>query len=254
MKPKNTTPAPPDNDHLFDLLADGQLDEPRRRELLSTLDQRPGGWRQCALAFLEAQSWREAMDAFAHPRAAKQVESDAAPAVQADRPTTTRKRPRRDFITTALGVAACILLGVGISSYMHQLRATGIMGQPGLELADVTGMGSDASQGPPRILPVYGGVPGAGGNVEFVNLSGSGPDGRPHTVQLPAVARERLDENWLQNLPSAIPEEITRSLQQAGHEVHSSRQLLPLRLEDGRRLVVPVDQVDVHYVNRPEYQ
>jgi len=43
---------------LFDRLADGELDEAGRRALLSRLDDIPGGWRRCALAFLEAQAWR----------------------------------------------------------------------------------------------------------------------------------------------------------------------------------------------------
>ena len=38
-----------DEDRLFDLLVDGELDEARRRELLAKLDHTPGGWRSCAL-------------------------------------------------------------------------------------------------------------------------------------------------------------------------------------------------------------
>jgi hypothetical protein len=250
MKPENTPSNTADNDDLFDLLVDGQLDEPRRRELLSGLDDRPGGWRQCALAFLEAQSWREAMGVLTQARSAAPAESDL---TQAARPTKTRKRPRRDYLTMALGVAACVLLGVGIQSWRHDMQAKGVMGSGGLELADVSSGLAPEIQGTPSVLPVYG-TPGPQQNVQLVNLAGMGPDGRRHTAQLPAVAHDRLDEKSLQNLPSAIPEEITRSFQQAGHEVHSSRQLLPFRLKDGRRLVVPVDQLDVRYVSNPTYQ
>src|SRR5262249_27157750 len=41
-----------------DRLVDGELDAVGRRELLKALDDQPGGWRRCALAFLEAQAWR----------------------------------------------------------------------------------------------------------------------------------------------------------------------------------------------------
>ena len=41
---------------LLDRLVDGELAEVERRKLLVSLDQRPSGWRQCALAFLKAQS------------------------------------------------------------------------------------------------------------------------------------------------------------------------------------------------------
>jgi hypothetical protein len=46
---------------LLDQLVDGELPEVERRKLLLRLDTEPDGWRRCALAFLEAQSWREAL-------------------------------------------------------------------------------------------------------------------------------------------------------------------------------------------------
>jgi len=234
MRPKNSNPPITEDDQLFDLLVDGQLDEPRRRELLTGLDDRPGGWRRCALAFLEAQSWREAMDAFAHPRA-------AVPAAAPPQAAPRKRRSRRDLVTTLLGVAASFLLGIGITSWQHDMQQKGIPVGGGPSMAKVAA--DDAF-----------GYPGSGQNVQWVSLSSKGADGRPHTVQLPAVARDRLDENWLRSLPSAIPEDLSRSLQQAGHGVQSSRQLIPFRLKDGRRLVVPVDQLDVRYVSNPEYQ
>ena len=47
------------DDILFDRLVDGELSGGERRALLESLDARPQGWRRCALAFLEAQSWRK---------------------------------------------------------------------------------------------------------------------------------------------------------------------------------------------------
>ena len=44
----------------LELLADGELDEDERRELLLRLDQTSDGWRRCACAFLENQCFREA--------------------------------------------------------------------------------------------------------------------------------------------------------------------------------------------------
>ncbi|MBN2217833.1 MAG: hypothetical protein JW719_10715 [Pirellulales bacterium] len=243
MTPKNENLPPTENDALFDLLADGQLDDARRRELLAGLDDRPGGWRRCALAFLEAQSWREAMDALAHPRASAEStdKSAAAPSVPA------KRRPRRDYLTALLGMAASLLLGIGITSLMHDMRwgPSPIGTSP-----NVASVNPEFSGSP---VPVYN-EPGLGRDVQLVNLTNQGPDGRPHTAQLPAVQRDRLDEQWLRDLPSAIPNQVTQSLQQAGHDVRSSRQLLPFRMKDGRRLVVPVDQLDVHYVNDPGYQ
>ena len=47
-----------DDARVLDRLVDGELSQAERRALLAALDDEPGGWRRCALAFLEAQSWR----------------------------------------------------------------------------------------------------------------------------------------------------------------------------------------------------
>src|SRR5262245_29020469 len=51
-------PAQRIDPRLLDRLVDGELDVAGRRELLNALDEHPGGWRRCALAFLEAQALR----------------------------------------------------------------------------------------------------------------------------------------------------------------------------------------------------
>jgi hypothetical protein len=53
------------DDRLIDRLVDGELAEAQRRELLARLESEPDGWRSCALAFLEAQSWRDGLSAAA---------------------------------------------------------------------------------------------------------------------------------------------------------------------------------------------
>ena len=57
-----TDPEPIDL-RLLDRLVDGELTGPERRALLARLEAEPDrdGWRRRALAFLEAQCWREAL-------------------------------------------------------------------------------------------------------------------------------------------------------------------------------------------------
>ncbi len=57
------------DERLFDRLVDGELDERQRQVLLSSLDRQPDGWRQCALALLEAQCWRNEMTTLARQAA-----------------------------------------------------------------------------------------------------------------------------------------------------------------------------------------
>ena len=45
----------------IDGLVDGTLGPEARAALIGELEASPGGWRRCALAFLEAQAWGEAL-------------------------------------------------------------------------------------------------------------------------------------------------------------------------------------------------
>lgn len=61
----STMPKPsrfdePLSDALLDRLVEGELTEGQRHEMLLRLEAQPDGWRRCALAFLEAQCWRQA--------------------------------------------------------------------------------------------------------------------------------------------------------------------------------------------------
>ena len=42
----------------LDRLVDEEMSADERRAFLIRLDEAPQGWRQCALAFLEAQAWQ----------------------------------------------------------------------------------------------------------------------------------------------------------------------------------------------------
>ncbi len=57
----NRMDQPPGDELRFDLLVDGELNDVERHQLLASLDQEPGAWRRCALAFLEAQAWQQSM-------------------------------------------------------------------------------------------------------------------------------------------------------------------------------------------------
>jgi len=82
----------------------------------------------------------------------------------------------------------------------------------------------------------------------------NGPHGTREPIQLPAIEQDRVDDTWLGNLPQAVPPEMLRALQRTGHRVEQSRQLYPVPLEDGRRVVVPVDQVEIHNAGYQDYQ
>lgn len=231
----NMERSPLDNEP-FDRLVDAELSEPERRELLVRLDREPGGWRRCALAFLEAQCWKQAFrvmqeardDAMTHDVMA-QTRHEYAPAVSR-RPTW----PHR--LGTLIAMAASFLVAFWIGSLVQRERTVLPVSNFGDQVATVEQPASDRST-PWRTVAV--------------SDSGSGRQGPISTVR--AVERNNVDDRWLESLPSAIPDDVRQAFQRSGHEIKQHRQLVPVPLDDGRRLVVPVDQVDVHYIGNGSY-
>jgi hypothetical protein len=213
------------DDRELDLLVDGELNETERRELLARLETQPESWRRCALAFLEAQSWRGDLGVIARP---PRVEPVAPPVV----PPPVRKRPVA--WTSVLAVAASFVLAFALGVVVRPAWRGAI---PGLD--QVASQTRDSRSGKPG--NELQGDPAA--PWRMVTLTGTGPSGDP--IRLPAVESNRLDDAWLRSLPAAVPPDVLRAFERTGHSVRQSRQLMPVPMEDGRRLVVPVDQVEV---------
>lgn len=247
-------PFPHIDSEVLDLLVDGELDESRRRALLTALDAEPAGWRRCALAFLEAQCWKEECRSLIHPAPPVGGDSDGDRTVGGDScrrrgavEPTKRTRWLDRHVGTLLAVAASFFLALGISSMLRQSPHGGApMQLPSSQYADVARSAPSPRPAPRR--PDRPATP-----WRMVRLSGAGADGSGGAV-LPAVERQSYEEARLADAPSAIPPELLRALERAGHEVRQSRRWVPYRLRDGRRLVVPVDELEVHYVGGPRYQ
>ena len=72
-----------------------------------------------------------------------------------------------------------------------------------------------------------------------------GTQSTPQKVELPVFEAGNLDPFWLENRPSPMPENVVRQLEQLGHQVKQQRRMIRVNLDDGRQMVVPVDQVEV---------
>ena len=86
---------------LLDRLVDGEVGEDERASLLRTLDREPDGWKRCALAFLEAQAWREA----APDGAMRVVPQESAGAGRRSRPILLRQLVA---VAAIVAVAFCV--------------------------------------------------------------------------------------------------------------------------------------------------
>jgi hypothetical protein len=225
-----------EDQRLLDLLVDGELNDVDRRELLLRLERSPDGWRRCAAAFLEAQAWRgEARGMLAdEPRP---VAALTPASVAASRPSFQIWMPVA--LAAGLLVATTWVFWNGNSGGIvpggrqagnPAAAPTTLAGRPGVQT-------ENHPNGNARALPR---------NLQLV-VDG-GPGGR-RNVEVPLVDADEMDRALFGQWSSGLPPEVIRLLEQNGHQVVRERKLMPVDLEDGRRVVVPMDQVEIRPVN-----
>lgn len=221
----------------LDKLVDGELDDAQRRKLLTELDTQPDGWRRCALAFLEAQAWKATLGSLvAAPR------QDAAP-----RPKLSSSW-RFGPWGSVLAAAASFLLAFGLGTVWR-----GQALRPAVEqIADSAPAMPKSSATPPSATSVKPLEEPQWGTMTLAVDPNS--DGKPESLELPVVRGPGINEQWVHDQPTAIPQEMLRALRSMGHEVQHQRQYYPFELRDGRRVLVPVDEVDVRYVGERRFQ
>jgi hypothetical protein len=75
----------------------------------------------------------------------------------------------------------------------------------------------------------------------------SGAPGAP-VADVPILAGPGLGPDWLMRQPMPVSEYERAALERRGYALDQQRRLVAMPLEDGRRVVVPVDQVRLRYV------
>jgi len=255
------TISPNNEDRRFDRLVDNELSEAERRELLTGLDDEPGGWRRCALAFLESQCWKAAFRSVAKESASPRWggSSTAAPTAEnalpapAARPASRRRSVWLGRAETALAMAASFAAALLVASWFQQGRmpvGRPAGADPGNQVAAIPTPGNQPTgpMGGPR------GTPSPNGPWQMVTLtSPSAATDDAGALRLPAVERQDVDEAWLHSLPPAIPDDVLQALSRNGYKIQQKRELVPVPMKDGRRLMVPVDQVELHYIGNGAY-
>jgi hypothetical protein len=234
----------------FDRLVDGELSESNRTELLNSLDQEPDGWRRCALAFLEAQCWKKELGGLRQAMPAVQAPVSSAVAARL-RPTKRRSSPIGLAGTlTAMAATFLLFLGAGIVWQHSGNRLGNFFGAGSNQIASnkdgqaITQSGSQTAVAQTDSQPK---------NWQWVRLSPAGSTNTGESVRLPALERDRMDQQWLQSLPSPIPQSVVQALEHSGYQVRRQQELMPMPLKDGRQLVVPVDRVQLQYVGNTTY-
>jgi hypothetical protein len=219
---------PLNEDILLDRLVDGELTGSERHQLLKSFDNRPDGWRRCALAFLEAQSWREEMGQVARGHSSETKES-MSPASS----TSSKQKLRWTAGAAWLAMAASLLLAFGLG-WMQRERGNSVANgsrNPNGHVASVT----------PQATPTAPNGANRGDVVTFFVNDG----GHMKPVRVPLVDASTLDKQLGVQFQTGVPEDVRNQLKNNGYQVQSKRQYAPLWLENGRPMILPVEDTNI---------
>lgn len=250
-------------DAQLDRLVDGELPDHEYRRLLASLDDEPGGWRRCALAFVEAQALQRDLGELAELGQPYCEDARTIPA----RPSGDRRR-----WPLLLAMAGSFLLAFTLGMYFS---------------GPWRGSTPPLADGPPDIAEnvpdgeLAGGVDDSAAAVrpepeQWPTIDDRGPayeeatppsepegvmtlvfedaDNEMRRVELPYY---RYDERQAVRWPTEGPEppiDLIRALRRTGHDLRQRRQFVPIDLDDGSRVVFPMDEVEIVPVGGHGYQ
>ncbi len=221
----------------IELLVEGELSSRERGNLLLRLDTQPEQWRTLALAFVEHQGWQTTI---------RDVCREDPQARSSDAKNCALPTGRVNSKTWPVAaLAGCLLLvfmaGFGAggkwqsawlasSKRLDAQMTTAVKDpQPPVDVSS-----SSRSQ-----------TEGVVGYVEWVTSYGR---------QLsPVFEGDVVDQQWLESNPPQVDEKLQRTFARAGWQVRPARQLVSLTMEEGRRFLIPIDDLTYRYVGRQVY-
>lgn len=208
-------------DVLIDRLVDGELSGEERRRLLESLERRPDGWRRCALAFLEAQTWREEFGLVAGERPPAKRDGKHIVTI------ATRTGSKASVAMQWLAIAALVMLAFGIGWLQHGSGAR---------------LASTPSNGNASIASV---LPGPLKPADALTLFARDKSGHTQSFQVPLVDANTLDQLYGVQFRTGLPESLRQQLENRGYQVQSHQKYAPLWLENGRPMIVPVEDTRI---------
>jgi hypothetical protein len=231
-----------DNDNvLFDRLVDGELSVDERRRLLASLDDRVDGWRRCAAAFLEAQSWSREMRRIVEPSTCRANDLVRARegVLTKDRAESSWRQPTRSPASwlSSLAIAAGLMVAYGLGWQMNGPASTGDANLV------VQAPPSSAKEDGAARLP----------DDDAITLVVQDRAGHPRRVQIPLVEGHRLGDEFADAPQWAVPV-VRREFAKQGLDLQARRRYAPLFFEQADRVVpmiVPVDDAVITPVSRP---
>lgn len=275
MQENESTYNPSSDDHetfrfmpgMLDLLVDGELSDKERCQVLQYLEKTKNGWRDCAMAFLESAMFKESLNLESEeeypPVSWGEITEESRSgkhSPKTDHISPTRNLPDLFNKANLLMVAAGFLfafLFYGIIFY--------IIGFPGIPSQNILpnhvlvnknhGMLPPGPQDQNHQVapPLFSSKsPLSHTDMQYVTLDSCNPEWKG--MQIPCYSAKAVDaKNYLSHT-NVLEDEQVKQFLEAGHEVDVTRQNIIMPANDGRKVVIPVDQVNVKFRPQTQYQ
>jgi hypothetical protein len=207
----------------IDRCVDRELDDEQQRQLLTWCEEHPGAWRDLALAFVEAQAWGHAFKQWSSERTHQN-------ATKIRRATMTRVTPWF-WLSAALLVCTVSLVGYQMSQQSGPAHPVSSTGHTAESASPDAAQDSEPS------------TPKGKADAIYMLVDDEQRDGvRP--VQIPLIDLAEIDS--VRMVPNqSTHRDVWKQLQQSGHRVTHQRIWYPVGLDDGRQVVLPVDNYEV---------
>lgn len=258
MNPKQQTL----NDETLYRMVDNQLDESSYREALRLAEEKPEGWREIALAFLENQALENDLDGIqldtsliesslhesslpeshlASSPAERVIHPDSEPNVDdaeskpparpfsLEQSIATRKR-QQVWIAFA-GLAACFLITISTIAYLQK--------QPAHSGTD----GSFVEAGQSGQTP--------SDDSGFIQLVGN-RDGE--SVRAPVIDHTQFDPELAKNDFQQLTPQIQAMLDQTGLKANERTHVVPIRDKAGNQIILPLKEIELLPKQWEDYQ
>jgi hypothetical protein len=263
----------PITDEQLDRLVDGETSDEEYRRLLESLDDEPAGWRRCALAFLEAQSLYRDLIGLAHSREGEAPAEPHSGSVISSAGASLSHHSRTRLWPLVLAMSACFLIAFSIGALIPGawLGAFGDVDGPAriaagpvdsgtpdgadaardedstdLEVADTTAPRDRLA--PPEIAAHQ--TPSSD-NTMIIELR----DGEQmRRTEVPYYPWDEYTAASLQDDAPFPSPDFVRAVRRMGHDLRQRRQFLPVQLENGSRVIVPMEELEITPASNRGYQ
>jgi hypothetical protein len=219
------------------------------RALVASLDDEPGGWRHCAMAFLESQALAGELSGVRRGMTLGDEGGNAPATAPADKGQAPPKRGPTSFrLTTFLAMAASFVVafGLGIAAPRWFGGADGptvAVSSNGSPTEIAAGTNSSNRPRYESFKPI--------GNVRLVV---DGPSGDSTAVgDVPIYDLPVPMEQWLANERPALSPEVLQTLEDRGHSIERQVEYVPVLLDDGRQVIVPIERYQIRPATERPY-